>query len=116
MNRKMSRSELMKRLLFARRQVDVALHHLDVIPRSRNDMLPNDIHRHLIAASLSIFVFAIGCAAMKPRNAKTGRRRVEQLEIAEVPAAYTGSLDPGMTKNIQSDRIKNETVLHVVPE
>ena len=29
---------------------------------------------------------------------------------------YTGSLDPGMTKNIQSDRIKNETLFHVVPE
>ena len=78
----------MKRLLFPLRQLDVAFHHLDDIPRSQNDMLPDDIHRHLIADPLSIFAFVIKCAAMKPRHTKIGGRRVEQLEIAEVSAAH----------------------------
>ena len=51
-------------------------------------MIPNDVHRQLIADPLSVYAFVIECAAMKLRHAKVRRRRVELLEIAEVSAAY----------------------------
>ena len=78
----------MKRFLFPVRQVSVAPHHPDDIPRSQNDMLTNVVHRQLIADPLSTFVIVIEHAAMKHRHAKIRRRRVEQLEIGEVSAEY----------------------------